>query len=100
MASGPGFVRTVGERLVSGAFQGMKKVFAQPERLSAYDAELGRTLGRLTPILAESGMVLEGSLTAIANTAATIAQAKLTLSDLDRAALQREAKQRLRETRA
>ncbi len=31
-------------------------------------------------------MVLEGSLTAIANTAATIAQAKLTLSDLDRAA--------------
>jgi len=59
---------------------------SQPERLSAYDAELGRTLGRLTPILAESGMVLEGSLTAIANTAATIAQAKLTLSDLDRAA--------------
>lgn len=59
---------------------------SQPERLSAYDAELGRTLGKLTPILAESGMVLEGSLTAIANTAATIAQAKLTLSDLDRAA--------------
>ncbi|MGW8135764.1 PAS domain-containing protein [Sphingomonas zeae] len=59
---------------------------SQPERLSAYDAELGHTLGRLTPILAESGMVLEGSLTAIANTAATIAQAKLTLSDLDRTA--------------
>ena len=59
---------------------------SQPERLAAYDAELGRTIGRLTPILAESGMVLEGSLTAIANTAATIAQAKLTLSDLDRAA--------------
>jgi PAS domain S-box-containing protein len=59
---------------------------SQPERLTAYDAELGRTLGKLTPILAESGMVLEGSLTAIANTAATIAQAKLTLSDLDRAA--------------
>ncbi|MDQ1155700.1 PAS domain S-box-containing protein [Sphingomonas sp. SORGH_AS 950] len=58
---------------------------SHPDRLSAYDAELGRTLGRLTPILAESGMVLEGSLTAIANTAATIAQAKLTLSDLDRA---------------
>lgn len=58
---------------------------SQPERLSAYDAELGRTLGKLSPILAESGMVMEGSLTAIANTAATIAQAKLTLSDLDRA---------------
>ncbi|WP_343527097.1 PAS domain-containing protein [Sphingomonas sp.] len=58
---------------------------SQPDRLVAYDAELGRTIGKLTPVLAESGMVLEGSLTAIANTAATIAQAKLTLSDLDRA---------------
>ncbi len=59
---------------------------SHPDKLAAYDAELGNTLGRLTPILAESGIVLEGSLTAIANTAATIAQAKLTLSDLDRAA--------------
>jgi PAS domain S-box-containing protein len=59
---------------------------SQPERLSAYDTELGRTIGRIGPVLAERGMVLEGSLTAIANTVATIAQAKLTLSDLDRAA--------------
>ncbi|MGE7206253.1 PAS domain-containing protein [Sphingomonas sp. NPDC019816] len=77
-------------RLLGG---GMPYIFASqfdvsrshPERLSAYDTELGRTLGRLTPILAESGIVLEGSLTAIANTASTIAQAKLTLSDLDQA---------------
>jgi len=41
---------------------------SQPERLSAYDTELGRTIGRIGPVLAERGMVLEGSLTAIANT--------------------------------
>ncbi|GJE80676.1 PAS domain-containing protein [Methylorubrum thiocyanatum] len=56
---------------------------SQPELLAAYDAELSRTLSRLRPSLAESGIVLEGSLKAIANTVATVAQAKLTLADLD-----------------
>jgi PAS domain S-box-containing protein len=56
---------------------------SQPELLSAYDAELGRALTRLTPTLAESGLVIEGSLMTIANTVATVAQAKLTLADLD-----------------
>jgi PAS domain S-box-containing protein len=56
---------------------------SQPELLSAYDAELGRTLSRLSPTLAESGIVIEGSLMTIANTVATVAQAKLTLADLD-----------------
>ncbi|MGH1570672.1 PAS domain-containing protein [Methylobacterium sp. P31] len=56
---------------------------SQPELLSAYDVELGRTLSRLSPTLAESGMVIEGSLMTIANTVATVAQAKLTLADLD-----------------
>ncbi len=56
---------------------------SQPELLSAYDAELSRTLSRLTPTLAESGIVIEGSLMTIANTVATVAQAKLTLADLD-----------------
>lgn len=56
---------------------------SQPALLSAYDAELGRTLSRLTPTLAESGLVIEGSLMTIANTVATVAQAKLTLADLD-----------------
>ena len=56
---------------------------AQPDRLSAYDAELGRTLTRLSPIAAESGIIVEGTLTTIANSATTIAQAKLTLANLD-----------------
>jgi PAS domain S-box-containing protein len=60
---------------------------AQPDRLHAYDNELGRTLTRLSPIVAESGIIVEGSLTTIANSAATIAQAKLTLADLDRSTL-------------
>ena len=33
---------------------------SQPELLAAYDAELSRTLSRLRPSLAESGIVLEG----------------------------------------
>ncbi len=56
---------------------------SQPELLSAYDTELSRTLSRLSPTLAESGIVIEGSLMTIANTVATVAQAKLTLADLD-----------------
>lgn len=56
---------------------------SQPELLSAYDAELSRTLTRLSPTLAESGLVIEGSLMTIANSVATVAQAKLTLADLD-----------------
>ncbi len=56
---------------------------AQPELLQAYDRDLGSTLSKLTPLAAESGIIVEGSLTAIANSATTIAQARLTLSDLD-----------------
>lgn len=52
--------------------------------LQDYNANLGRTLDRLSPVLAESGIVVEGSLMTIANSAATIAQAKLTLAELDR----------------
>ncbi|AXJ94570.1 MULTISPECIES: PAS domain-containing protein [unclassified Sphingomonas] len=73
---------------------GVRYVFAsqfdvsrsQPDLLADYDATLGQTLRTLTPVLAESGIVLEGSLMTIANTAATVAQAKLTLSDLDASA--------------
>ena len=56
---------------------------SQPELLLAYDAALSRTLSRLSPTLAESGLVIEGSLMTIANTVATVAQAKLTLADLN-----------------
>lgn len=55
----------------------------QPDRLRAYDAELSQTLTRLSPIAAESGIIVEGTLTTIANSASTIAQAKLTLASLD-----------------
>ena len=55
----------------------------QPDRLADYDLDLERTLDRLSPVLEESGIVVEGSLMTIANTVATIAQAKLILSDLD-----------------
>ena len=40
-------------------------------------------LAALSPVMVESGVVVEGSLMSIANAAATIAQAKLTLADLD-----------------
>ncbi|OAN62231.1 PAS domain-containing protein [Sphingomonas sp. TDK1] len=55
----------------------------QPERLAEYDNVLGQTIARLAPVVAESGIAVEGTLITIANTAATIAQAKMTLSDLD-----------------
>ena len=56
---------------------------SQPELLSAYETKLSRTVTLLNPTLAESGIVIEGSLTTIANTVATVAQAKLTLADLE-----------------
>jgi PAS domain S-box-containing protein len=56
---------------------------AQPERLTEYDRTLDHTLTRLSPIAAESGIIVEGTLTTIANSAATIAQAKLTIATLD-----------------
>ncbi|PZQ50303.1 MAG: histidine kinase [Novosphingobium pentaromativorans] len=56
---------------------------AKPDRLRAYDAELGQTLTRLSPVAAESGIIVEGTLTTIANSATAIAQAKLTLANLD-----------------
>lgn len=54
----------------------------QPRLLAAYDAALGQTLDTLSPTLADSGLVIEGSLMTIGSTAALIAQAKLMLTDL------------------
>lgn len=56
---------------------------AHPDRIHEYDATLGSVLTRLSPVAAESGIIVEGSLTTIANSANIIAQAKLTLADLD-----------------
>ena len=55
----------------------------QPGLLAEYDTSLGQTLVGLSPVLADSGLIIEGSLMTIANAAATIAQAKLTLGQLD-----------------
>lgn len=56
---------------------------SQPALLADYEGALSRTLTQLSPVLAESGIVVEGSLLAIANTASLIAQAKLTLADAE-----------------
>lgn len=56
---------------------------AQPEMLQSYDRDLGQTLNRLSPVVAESGIIVEGTLTTVANSAHAIAQAKLILSNLD-----------------
>jgi len=56
---------------------------SQPELLQEYDDALGDTITRLSPVLAETGTILEGSLNSIANTASMVAQAKYTLSQID-----------------
>ncbi len=58
---------------------------SQPDLLADYDAELAATLGRLAPVAGDAGIVVEGTLLAIANTASTVAQAKIMLDDLNRA---------------
>lgn len=56
---------------------------AHPELLEEYDRTLGRTLATITPLIAESGIIIEGSLTTIANSAHMIAQAKMMLAGLE-----------------
>ncbi|AXB79270.1 PAS domain-containing protein [Novosphingobium sp. P6W] len=55
----------------------------QPQRLNDYDRELRRTLTRLARLAADSGLIVEEALATIADAAATIAQAKLTLVGLE-----------------
>lgn len=54
-----------------------------PDLLLAYDASLRDTLAGMTPLVAESGIIIEGSLTTVANSAQMIAQAKLMLTQLE-----------------
>ena len=56
---------------------------AHPDLLREYDETLSVAIQKLTPVLADTGVIFAGSLAAIANTASTIAQAKLTLNELD-----------------
>ncbi|MFD1787915.1 PAS domain-containing protein [Sphingomonas floccifaciens] len=58
---------------------------SQPDLLADYDAQLSATLGRLAPVAGEAGIVVEGTLMTIANSAATIAQARMMLDDVERA---------------
>lgn len=57
---------------------------SQPHLLANYDAQLAATLARLTPVAGDAGIVVEGTMLTIANSAATVAQAKMMLGDLDR----------------
>lgn len=53
--------------------------------LRDYDRELGRTLEALAPALSSQGLMVGGTLTALADSAATIARAKLLLAGLESA---------------
>jgi PAS domain S-box-containing protein len=54
-----------------------------PDLLAAYDSALGETLARLKPLLDGHNVMVEGTLATIANSTTTIAQAKLTLAELE-----------------
>ncbi|MEP9401236.1 PAS domain-containing protein [Sphingomonas silueang] len=56
---------------------------SQGDMLAEYESELRATLGRLAPIAGEAGIVVEGTLLTIANSAALVAQAKMTLAGLN-----------------
>lgn len=53
--------------------------------LRDYDRELGQSLAGLAPALSASGLIVGGTLTALADSAATIARAKLMLAGLEEA---------------
>jgi len=59
---------------------------SKPDMLAEYDAQLAATLGRLVPIAGDAGVIVEGTLLTIANSAATVAQAKMMLDALEGAA--------------
>ncbi len=56
---------------------------SQPDMLAEYEAQLGSTLARLAPLASDAGVVVEGTLLTIATSAATIAQAKMMLANLE-----------------
>ena len=53
-----------------------------PETFANYGIELQSTVQKITPAVAQAGIILEGSIRAIANSTSMIAQAKLTLEEL------------------
>ena len=53
-----------------------------PAAFDNYGMELANTVQKITPAVAQAGIILEGSIRAIANSTTMIAQAKLTLEEL------------------
>ena len=56
----------------------------RPDLLDEYNNDLGTTLTRIQPMLEGHNVIIEGSLATIASSANTIAQAKVTLAELDK----------------
>jgi hypothetical protein len=54
-----------------------------PHLLEDYDLALGKAIKNLKPLLDGHNVILEGTLATIANSTTTIAQAKLTLAELE-----------------
>ena len=54
---------------------------AHAHLLETYDQELNATLTKIKPLLDDHNIMIEGTLTTIANSTTTIAQAKLTLAE-------------------
>jgi PAS domain S-box-containing protein len=57
---------------------------SSPHLLDQYDQELEGALSRIRPLLEGHNVMLEGTLSTIANSTNAIAQAKVTLAELDR----------------
>ncbi len=57
---------------------------SSPHLLDQYDHELGGALLRIRPLLEGHNVMLEGTLSTVANSTNAIAQAKVTLAELDR----------------
>lgn len=55
----------------------------KPELLAEYDTKLSEAVDRTSPAFRESGLIVDGSLMTIGNSVAMIAQAKLTLGEID-----------------
>ncbi|KKB07378.1 PAS domain-containing protein [Devosia chinhatensis] len=56
---------------------------SHPALLAQYDDGLSGALAGLSPVLQESGLVIEGSLATLSNSAAIIAQAKMILAQFE-----------------
>ncbi|ABI62030.1 PAS domain-containing protein [Granulibacter bethesdensis] len=85
------FVNLLSLSRLQGADGTTKYIFASqfdvsrshPDLLINYDRELAATLGGLRSIEKDGGIVVQGTVLTIANTSALVAQAKMTLAELE-----------------